>query len=386
VKILYFDPILGVSGDMILAALIDLGVPADYLRRQLRFVGDFQMKVGVVDRNGVKARNLKFTYQKQIKEDRFIPMIRRSSLSAPIKMTGTKIFERIFAVEKKVHRTHHLHLHELADTDTLLDIAGALVAVDYLKVDRIYTGPFKAGQGFIKTVEGNMPAFNFATAELLRGFPVQFLPIAAELTTPTGAAILSTIGRPKNEFILNQIHGIGMGAGTMDIPGYPNLLRVFIGSDEDLLTDECLVIETNIDDMNPQDYEILFQRLYEAGALEVFLTSTIMKHSRPGILLTVLSDVGKPGIIDMIFEQTTTLGLRISRTARLKLKRKIARISTPYGMVRIKTFEFCGRRRFALEYRDLKRLARARDIPIARLRATLMADIEKSIKKAKVDA
>ena len=195
-RVLYFDPVLGVSGDMILAALIDLGVPSDYLRKKLKFIRNFKLKVSRVKRQGVSARNVHFTINRKIAEDRFIPLVKKSTLPTNIKSQAIKIINRIFDVEKKIHRSKRLHLHELADADTLLDITGALVAIDYLRVAKIYSRSVKAGQGFVKTAEGKMPAFNFATAELLKGFPVNFLPIPAELTTPTGAASLSTIAEP----------------------------------------------------------------------------------------------------------------------------------------------------------------------------------------------
>ena len=380
-RVLYFDPVLGVSGDMILAALIDLGVPSDYLRKKLKFIRNFKLKVSRVKRQGVSARNVHFTINRKITEDRFIPLVEKSTLPTNIKSQAIKIINRIFDVEKKIHRSKRLHLHELADADTLLDITGALVAIDYLGVAKIYSRSVKAGQGFIKTAEGKMPAFNFATAELLKGFPVNFLPIPAELTTPTGAAILSTIAEPCDDLVLSKIEGVGMAAGAMEIDGYPNLLRVFVGEVSDVLTDECLVIETNIDDMIPQDYEILFEELYEAGALEVFLTPVIMKHSRPGVLLTVLCQTYKDKILDIIFSQTTTLGVRLEHTKRLKLKRHITKVKSPYGAMRVKIIEYGGKKRFSLEYQDLKKIALKSNLPLKKLRTELTKFVEKMMFK-----
>lgn len=378
-KILYFDPILGASGDMILAALIDLGVPKDYLKKKLRFIPNFELKVSRVQRHGISAQHMKFKIKGKIKENRFIPLINKSGLSSSIKATAITIINRIFEVEKKVHRTDHLHLHELADADTLLDITGALVAIDYLKVDKIYSKPLKAGKGFIKTVEGNMPAFNFATAELLKDFPVEFLPISAELTTPTGAAIISTVAEPADNLILSKIISVGMGTGTLDIKDYPNLLRVFIGESDEKLHDECTVINTNIDDMNPQDYDLVFEKLYEAGALEVFLTPIIMKHSRPGVLLTVLCQKNKNKILDILFNETTTLGIRVEDTKRLKLRRKIIKVKTPYGNIRVKTAEIGNKTRFSLEYQDLKKIAQKNNLSLRELRNELTKFVEKKI-------
>jgi hypothetical protein len=217
-----------------------------------------------------------------------------------------------------------------------------------------------------------MPAFNFATAELLKGFPVEFLPIPAELTTPTGAAILSTIAEPQDNLIMSRITGIGMGAGSMDIPGYPNLLRVFLGDLHQDFTDECHIIQTNIDDMNPQDYEVLFEKLYSAGALDVFLTPTIMKKSRPGILLTVLYQGRADNILDTLFVHTTSIGFRVSSTERLKFSRKIVKFASPYGKVDVKIIEFENKHKYSIEYRDLKRIAGERGRSVNEIRTELV--------------
>jgi uncharacterized protein (TIGR00299 family) protein len=378
-KVLYFDPVVGVSGDMILAALIDCGVPVDYVRKKLRFIGNFELAISRVKRQDVSARSVRIKIKKPVRVERFIPIIEKSTLPSGIKFQAITIIKRIFDVERKVHRTKHLHLHELADTDTLLDITGALVAIDYLNVHKIYSRAVKVGQGFIKTLEGNMPAFNFATAELLRDFPVHILPISAELTTPTGAAIISTIAEPREEILLSKIESIGLGAGTMHIKGYSNLLRVFKAQAADVLGDECVVVETTIDDMSPQDYEVLFEYLYEAGALEVFLTPVIMKHSRPGVLLTVLCASYKDRIIDVIFNQTTTIGLRVRHTQRLKLKRSISKIATPYGLIRIKVIEHDGKKRFSLEYQDVKKIALKKKISLHQVRTQLTKFVAKKL-------
>lgn len=378
-KALYFDPILGASGDMILAALIDCGVPKDYLGKKLRFIPGARLKVSPVKRHGVSAKHVTFDIRRQVKADRFIPLISKSSLPSAIKSNAITIINRIFAVEKRIHRTRKLHLHELADADTLLDIVGALTAVDYLKIEKVYSKPLKAGQGFIKTAEGNMPAFNFATAELLKGFPVEFLPIPAELTTPTAAAIISTIAEPHDSLLLNSINAVGLGAGTMNIKGYPNLLRIFISEIDDGLRDECTIIETNIDDMNPQDYDIVVERLYKAGALEVFLTPIMMKHSRPGTLLSVLCKKNKDRLVATLLDQTTTLGVRIRQAQRYILPREIVALKSRYGTIRVKKALYNNKVKFSLEYRDLKRIAQKHNLPIGELRNELMLFVEKTM-------
>ncbi len=367
-RVIYFDPILGASGDMILSSLIDLGVKRDYLEKTLKFIPDLHIKVESVIHQGIKAKQITFITKKIVREHDFIPLVKKSRLKDSIKEDAIKIINRIFDAEKKVHGSRHLHLHELADVDTILDITGALVALDFLKVDKVYSKPLKAGKGLIKTVEGWMPAFNLATALLLRDAPVEFVPVSFELTTPTAAAILSTIAEFTDTVIFKKIEQIGLGAGTNRIDGYPNLLRAYLGEVDELLVDECLVIETNIDDQNPQDFELVMERLYQAGALEVFITPVIMKQSRPGILLTVLTDGYNQKIIDIIFNETTTLGIRMAHQKRLKLRRTIKKVSTPWGEVNIKIFEYNKNRKFSIEYRDLKKIAENLHKPISILR------------------
>jgi len=372
-NILYFDPIVGASGDMILAALIDCGVPVDHLRKKLAFVPGCSLTVRRIQKNGVSARHVRFVINKKIREDRFIPLVNKSGLAPRIKKRVIMILNRIFAVEKKVHRAKHLHLHELADADTLLDITGAVVAIEYLHIDRIFSRTLKAGQGFIKTVEGTMPAFNFATAELLKKFPVEFLPVQAELTTPTGAAIISSLATPTEHLLIPNITRIGLGAGTTQISSYPNLMRIFVGESSTSTQDECAVIETNIDDMNPQDYDTIVEQLYEAGALEVFLTPTIMKKTRPAVLLTVLcAPDSVTTLANIVFDQTTTLGIRTQKTMRLTLPRTIRKIPSPYGTIRVKIFKH-NATQFSLEYEDLKKLSRKHGMPIGVLRKELYA-------------
>ncbi len=380
-RVLYFDPILGASGDMILASLIDLGVEIDYLRQCLKFIPDLKIKVASVSHQGIEAKQIEFITKKIIKEKDFIPLIKKSNLKDSIKTDAMKIINRIFDAEKKVHGSRHLHLHELADVDTIIDIIGALIAINFLNVDKVYSRPLKVGTGLIDTIEGKMPAFNFATAQLLKDAPVEFLPIQFEFTTPTAAAILSTIAEFNNSLMINKIERVGLGAGAKKIDSYPNLLRVFLGEVDLTLNDECLVIETNIDDQNPQDFELILEKLYEAGALEVFYTPVIMKHSRPGILLSVIAESYNQKIIDTIFNETTTLGVRMNYKKRIKLNREVKKVKTPWGDLRIKVSKFNRRNRFTIEYQDLKSIAKKLNKPIRYLRI----EIEKYVKEGAID-
>ncbi|MEO0127697.1 MAG: nickel pincer cofactor biosynthesis protein LarC [candidate division WOR-3 bacterium] len=367
-RVIYFDPILGASGDMILSSLIDLGVETEYLKQSLKFIPDLKIRVESVSRQGIMAKQIEFITKKIVKEKDFIPLIKKSNLKDSIKTNAIKIINRIFDAEKKVHGSRHLHLHELADVDTIIDITGALIALDFLDIDKVYSRPLKAGTGLIDTVEGKMPAFNLATAQLLKNAPVEFLPVQFEFTTPTAAAILSTIAEFKDSLTINNIERVGLGAGAKKLDGYPNLLRAFLGEIDLSLSDECLVIETNIDDQNPQDFELILEKLYEAGALEVFYTPVIMKHSRPGILLSVIADGFNQKIINTIFNETTTLGIRMDYKKRIKLKREIKKVKTPWGNLRIKVADFNRRNSFTIEYQDLKSIAKNLNKPIRSLR------------------
>jgi uncharacterized protein (TIGR00299 family) protein len=379
-RVLYFDPILGASGDMIIAALIDCGVPQKLLQEKLTFIPGCTMKVKRVQRHGVSAKNVQFKINPKIREKDFLPLIKKSRLPVHVKQQATRIVNRIFSTEKKVHRAKKLHLHELADADTLLDITGALIAIDHLKIEKVYSKPLKAGQGFITTREGNMPAFNFATAELLKGSPVHFVPIDGELTTPTAAAIMSTIATFETSLALSRIHSVGLSTGTHDFKEYPNLLRVFVGETDSVYADECTVIETNIDDMNPQDYELLFDRLYEAGALEVFMTNTLMKNSRPGVLVTILCAENADQLCTIMLRETTTLGVRVHRIPRLIMQREIKPVKTPLGTVRVKIARFHDVKKFSLEYQDVKQIAQRHNLPIQTARRRILKYAEKKLR------
>lgn len=379
-KAILFDPIPGASGDMIIAALLDAGMPVKYLKTKLKFVPGFDIQARKTRTAGVNATRASFKIRKKVPVNEFMNLVKKSTLPARQQSMIQSILYRIFQVERSVHGSRHLHLHELADLDTLLDICGAVIGLDYFKIENIRSRPLKAGAGFIKTREGSMPALNFATALLLKNWPIDFLPIEAELTTPTAAAIISTVASPARDISFQKIDQIGLGTGTMTLQDRPNLLRVFIGETADHRPDDCQVIETNIDDMNPQDYEQVIEKLYEAGAYEVFLTPVIMKNSRPGILLTVLSEPDNTSMIDVIFAETTTLGLRIRNSQRLVLPRRILKISTGLGSVRVKLSVHGRKQRCSLEYRDLKKIARKTGRSIDRLRRELEPVIRARIK------
>ncbi len=380
-RAIYFDPFLGASGDMIIASLLDLGVDVSYLEHKIGSIGlrRFRIIVKDVKRQSIAAKLVNFRCESKIKPNRFIAVLKRGNLSKYVKENSIRIIQRIFDAETRAHRQKNLHLHELADIDTIIDALGSLLAIEYLKVDEVYTGKIKAGRGLIKTAHGNMPAFNFATAHLLKGMPVEFLPIDFELTTPTAAAIISTIARPTNCYFFDKILGIGHGAGSTEIKGYPNIMRTFLGETNTGYLDTVTLLETNLDDHDPQVFEYLFDRLFEAGALDVYLIPTIQKKSRPGIMLGVIAkttDVS--GITEIIFSETSTLGIRISEIKRRVLPRQIRKLKTKFGPVRYKIAKLAGKTKVSVEYEDIKKIARRYAIPLSQVKRTILKLIDKN--------
>jgi len=383
-RVLHFDPFFGASGDMIIAVLVDLGVPVPYLEKQIQRLGfsRFKIIVGEVRRQTIGAKHVDFRFQSRLSVDRFIPALGRARLSPYVKDNGIRIIKRILAAEAKAHRRRHAHLHELADLDTLIDTTGALLGIEALGVEAVYTNALKAGKGFVLTAHGMMPAFNFATAYLLEGMPVEFLDVDCELVTPTGAAILSAVAKPAQRLKLDRILAIGHGAGSKEVEHYPNLLRAFLGEIRIGHHDVVTMLETNLDEENPQIFDYLFDRLFEARALDVYLVPTIQKKSRPGSILGVIArrdDV--EGLLSIIFSETSTLGIRIMDVERRVLERKILSFVSSYGKVRYKVRRVGEQERITLEYDDLKKIARRRRLPLARLNEAIVRELNTTSRK-----
>jgi uncharacterized protein (TIGR00299 family) protein len=268
-------------------------------------------------------------------------LIDNSSLSDFVKYNSKKIFETVGIAEAKIHNIplEKIHFHEVGAIDSIVDIVGTCICLENLKVEKIYTTPVKLGKGLINTQHGVMPNPAPATLEILKDYPVELTNIDFELTTPTGAAIVKTLSSGIFDNTGNvKINKIGFGSGTFDIKESPNLLRVIICETAGALQTEPLVqIETNIDDMNPQVYPYVLQKLFEAGAKDVFYHEVIMKKGRPGTLLSVLAD---ESLIDemlrIIYKETTTIGIRINKVNRHKLEREIKEYDTSLGRIKAK--------------------------------------------------
>jgi uncharacterized protein (TIGR00299 family) protein len=380
--IAYFDCSAGISGDMTLGALIDAGVPVEKLTKELGRlpVKGYKLKTRNVKRAGFRATkvDVKVEHRTQSSEHRKFgdvkKIIDQSSLSRGIKQSGTEIFKRLFKAEAKVHgsRYDRVHLHELGAVDCIVDIFGTLIGLDILGIETIYASPVNLGSGTIDSNHGRLPVPAPASAELLLGKPVYSSDISFELTTPTGAVLVSYLADKFCPVPDMRISSIGIGAGQKNIRELPNILRLFIGQKAGIKAkgkdadDDVLVIETNIDDMNPQIYEYVVKRLFKAGALDVFLVNIIMKKGRPGIKLSVLCKWDdKDALMDIIFRETTSIGVRFYECQRKVLDREINIKKTRFGNVRIKKSRLENTvQKSSPEYDDCRKIAKKFNIPL----------------------
>ncbi len=374
-KSLYFDLIGGASGDMILAALIDAGIPVEKLAEMLADLklDEFEIKSKTVTKNGFKATKVDVKVGKQPPErhlKEILEVIQQSSLPDAIQKRAIKIFQNIAAVEAGIHNkpVDQIHLHELGGTDTIIDVTGALLALDFLGVSQIFASPIPLGSGFIKSAHGQIPLPAPATMGLLKGLPVRKTNIKAELITPTGAALLAELVDDFSPPPEMKIDMVGYGAGTRDLP-IPNLLRVMIGETTEKgnqIRNQLILLESNLDDLNPEIYPYVMDSLFKAGALDVCLVPLQMKKNRPGTQIQVLAEVEKAeNMREILFRETSTLGIRQNLVERYSLPRKIEEVSTSYGVVRIKIAgEGTNYKKASPEFEDCQQLAHENNIPI----------------------
>ncbi|HTR44468.1 MAG TPA: nickel pincer cofactor biosynthesis protein LarC, partial [Thermodesulfovibrionales bacterium] len=374
------------SGDMCLGALVDAGVPLEEMEKGLKRlpVKGFGLRARRVKRAGIAATKVDVLIRdsgntvhphrtwKDIKG-----IVDSSLLPAPIRRRGLKIFRTLFEAEGKVHGTpyHRTHLHELGAVDCMVDVFGTLIGLAFLEAEKVYSSAVNLGSGSVVTEHGRLPVPAPATLEIVKGMPVRSSEASFELTTPTGAAILKGIADGFVGLPLMKIGRIGYGAGQRDRKGSPNALRIMVGEEIASLPAEGLfeetasrivVIETNIDDMNPQIYDYVMERLFEAGALDVYLNQIIMKKSRPAVVLTVLCDTDKSGsMIDILLKETSTIGVRFHAASRFVLDREIREVRTAFGKIRFKTAKLAdGTVKYAPEYEDCKRAAKKYKLPL----------------------
>lgn len=395
-KLLYLDCFAGISGDMCLGALIDAGADAVLLEKQLKGLplSDWDMRVYRKNSRGITGTRVEITVRENHQPHRHYSDIRSLILDSPlpdrVKDTSLNIFQKLAGAEGKVHGVppDHVHFHEVGAVDSIVDIVGTALALDNLKVEGVTCSPVPTGSGHIHCRHGILPVPAPATAELLRGIPLRSLDVEGEITTPTGAALASTLAGSFGALPDMTVGAVGYGLGGKDF-GIPNFLRAFLGTSADggsfSESDTVLVIETNIDDMSPELLGHTMEALFSAGALDVFFTPVHMKKNRPGTLLTVLCRPSfRDAMLQVLFSETTTLGIRIREEKRVLLERSTAEVDTPHGIVRIKAaLDGSGRiLKSAPEYEDCRRIALKKGIPARDVyEAALLAGLKRESHK-----
>jgi uncharacterized protein (TIGR00299 family) protein len=405
-RVLYFDCFSGISGDMTLGAFLDLGLPLDDLKRALGSlaVPDYEIGAERVSRAGVAAT--KFTIRehaaprtvapgtlapgtshhhphphRSLKE--IVGLIDSSSLSPGGKARARSMFERLAAAEAEIHQMpiDKVHLHEVGALDSIIDIVGAVFALEWAGVDRVVVSPLNVGGGMVDSAHGRFPVPAPATLKLLGSAPIYAGPVQQELVTPTGALIVSSYADAFGPVPAMTVEQIGYGAGDRDDPSSPNVVRVLVGRAADRPGRERLaVVECEIDDMNPQIFGTVMERLYGAGALEVFYVPVQMKKNRPGTLLTVLvaPDLYER-IAEVIFRETTTIGIRRSDVDRECLDREIVPVETPLGAIRFKIARRHGAVVNAVpEFEDCAKVAAANNLPVKDVQALAISAYSRS--------
>lgn len=378
-NILYFDCFSGISGDMTLGALLDLGIDQGQLLQQLDSLGinGYQLAITRKQHNGITGTDFDVvltTSHHHPHSHRSLAdiehLIEQSRIDENAKLLAKKIFNTLGAAEAKIHNKPlaEIQFHEVGAIDSIIDIVGTAICLSLLQPDKIISSPLHLGSGTITCAHGVLPVPAPATADILAGIPVYATEVKGELVTPTGAAIIKNIAdefSPLPAFIIEKT-GYGTGKKQFAIP---NLLRVFWGNDtsaNDRLEQDLLLLETNIDDMNPEIYTYLLPLLLEKGALDAYLTQILMKKGRPGILLSILCEPAQAFTLEsIVFNETSTLGIRKTRLGRTSLNRKIITVETEFGPIRIKAaFQNGTLLKMAPEFEDCKKIAETSGLPL----------------------
>jgi len=370
-KIIYFDCFAGISGDMILGALLDSGLDQASWKKELAklpLVG-YEIEVRQTEKQHISATKVSINVKESQSQRRLadiFSLIESSPLDPDVKQDSLRIFTRLALAEAKVHGTtkEKVHFHEVGAVDALVDVVGSVLGLKLLGVEEIYASPLPLSRGMVETSHGNFPIPAPATLELLFGWPCKTVEIEGELVTPTGAAILTTLAKyqEKLEFAPQKV---GYGAGDSDFKEFPNILRVIIGEKIPRYEqDEIVVLETNLDNTEPQVLGYLMEKLLNSGAKDVFFTPVTMKKNRPGILLTVLADTAQVSkLSEIIFQETYTSGIRMRKESRVKLPRQIIEIQTGYGKARVKLIGQDSNLEVLPEFEDCKMIAQKNNLP-----------------------
>ncbi len=391
-RVAYFDCPSGAAGDMVMGALVDAGVPFEALQAELGKLGlpGFTLERREVMKGVFRATKVDVhvhdhdhahgdaghahgePHGRHEHPDRnlgsILGLIAASGLDATVKAKAARIFTRLAEAEARVHGTtlDQVHFHEVGAVDAIVDITGACIGLHLLGVDAVHCSALPVGGGFVTGAHGRIPIPGPGTAELLKGFPVVDTGVKRELVTPTGAAILTTLATSAGTMPAMTVEAVGYGAGDMDLEA-PNVLRVFVGRPADSGGRETIMqVETTVDDMQPQLWEAVMERLFEAGALDVYLTPVMMKKSRPGTVLTALCTPDKVTELSrVLFEESPTIGVRWTAYQRERLAREMVTLTTAYGAITYKVSRLEGRVVTATpEFDEVRRIARAKGVPV----------------------
>ncbi len=360
---------------MVLGTLVDAGVSIDALGSELARLDlhGYEISSEKVMRSGITATKVRVLVDQKDRKSRHLSDIKKiiegSSLSSTVRKKSIRIFTRLAEAEAKVHATtpENIHFHEVGAVDAIVDIVGSVIGLELLGITQIIASAINVGSGTVETAHGLLPVPAPATAELLTDIPYYQSAAKYELATPTGAAIISTLGSSFGPLPRMKVGRIAYGAGDKDVPRVPNVLRLMIGeSTASYDEDSSVIIETNIDDMNPQIYDHLIEKLMQQGAQDAYLIPIIMKKGRPAVLLSVLTDIsGTEAVVNTIFRETTSIGVRVRDVSRRKLVREIQPIDTVYGKINMKISKRGGEVLTATpEYEDCRKIAKEKNIPL----------------------
>ncbi|HLA95240.1 MAG TPA: nickel pincer cofactor biosynthesis protein LarC [Pyrinomonadaceae bacterium] len=373
-RILYFDCFAGASGNMILGALIAAGVDAEKLTDELKKLGlpEFKIQIEKVDRSGISSLHAKVLIPDE-KKHRHLPeieaIIRNSTLSQTVKDRSLAIFRRLAEAEAAVHgiELEKVHFHEVGALDAIIDIVGSCVGFEMLGIESFACSKIHVGSGFVNMAHGKFPIPPPAVAELLKNIPFYSTEIEGELITPTGAAIISTLCENYGQIPDMTLEVSGYGAGTRTYEKFPNVLRIFVGETAYSGQSETLsLLETNIDDLSPQILGHVMDKAFDAGALDCWFTAIQMKKNRPATKVSILCSADtEKALLDLLYRETSTLGVRIQRIERRSLERESTMISTEYGQIGVKTAYIDGEAvNSKPEFEDLKSAAVASGVPL----------------------
>ena len=396
-KIAYFDCFSGVSGDMTLGACLDAGMDITLLKEQLSqlHLHGYEISAEIVKRAGISGTKVHVNithaghhtdhhhhhHNTHLNLSDIQAIIEKSALCSDVKRDSIRIFQRLAMAEAKVHNTpiEKVHFHEVGAIDSIIDIVGSVIAIKHLGIEKIYFSPVPTGHGYVKCEHGTFPVPAPATAELLKGQFLKFVDIEKELTTPTGAAIIATLGECLRCVPEMKVLQIGYGAGSSDNPTIPNLLRIILGETiSKISTDEMWVVETNIDNMTGEMLGYVMDKIFDAGAADVYFTPIQMKKNRPGTMVSaIVAETQVPAVESVLFNQTTTFGIRKYKASRTVLTREFKEVESSLGKIKVKIGTFNDEiKSVSPEYEDCKRIADEKGIPLKKVYDIISRDLE----------